>query len=58
MYPKFFNEGQLMNIDNDDVGEEKHMEDVALEGIDVALWQQKHELWVVLLECRLQMLRH
>ena len=32
----FSDEGQLLDLENDDVGEEKDMEDVALEGIDVA----------------------
>ena len=32
----FSDEGQLLDLENEDVGEEKDMEDVALEGIDVA----------------------
>ena len=31
----FFDEGQLMDLENDNVGEEEDAEDVELEGIDV-----------------------
>ena len=33
----FFDEGQLLDLENDDVGEEEDAEDVELEGIDVAI---------------------
>ena len=32
----FFDEGQLLDLENDDVGEEEDAEDVELEGIDMA----------------------
>ena len=32
----FFNERQLLDLENDDVGEEENAEDVELEGINVA----------------------
>ena len=32
----FFNEGQLLNLENDDVGKEENTEDMELEGIDKA----------------------
>ena len=32
----FFDEGQLLDLENDDVGEEEDAEDVELEGSDVA----------------------
>ena len=31
----FFNEGQLLDLETNDVGEEEDVEDVRLEGIDV-----------------------
>ena len=34
----FFNEGQLLDLENNDVGEDEDAEDVELEGIDVATW--------------------
>ena len=32
-----FNEGQLLDLENDDIGEEEDTEDVELEGIDMAI---------------------
>ena len=32
----FFNEGQLLDLENDDVGEEEDTEGVELQGIDVS----------------------
>ena len=32
----FFNKGQLLHLENDNVGEEEDAEDVELDGIDVA----------------------
>ena len=40
----FFDKGQLLNFENDDVGEEEDAEDVELEGIDVATWEKKNGL--------------
>ena len=40
----FFNEGQLLDLENDDVGEEEDAEDVELEGINVATWEKKNGL--------------
>ena len=40
----FFDEGQLLDLETNDVGEEKDAEDVELEGIDVATWEQKNGL--------------
>ena len=53
----FFNEGQLLELENDDIGEAEDAEDVELEGIDVATWQKKNGLWVVPQEHRLEVLR-
>ena len=43
----FFDEGQLLDLQNEDVGEAKDAEGVELEGIDVATWEKKNGLWVV-----------
>ena len=43
----FSDEGQLLDLENDDSGEEEDAEDVELEGIDVATWEKKNGLWVV-----------
>ena len=43
----FFDVGQLLELENDDAGEEEDAEDVELEGIDVATWEKKNGLWVV-----------
>ena len=40
----FFNEGQLLDLENEDVGEEEDAEDVQLAGIDVATWEKKNGL--------------
>ena len=37
-----FDEGQLLDLEKDDVGEEEDAEDVELEGIDVATWERKN----------------
>ena len=39
-----FKEGQLMDIENDNVGEEEDAEDVELAGIDMAMWEKKNRL--------------
>ena len=38
----FCDEGQLLDLENDDDGEEEDAEDVELEGIDVATWVKKN----------------
>ena len=52
----FFDKGQLLDLENDDVEEEEDAEDVALEGIDVVTWEKMNRLWVVLQEHRLEVL--
>ena len=37
----FFDEGQLLDLENDDGGEEEDVEDVELEGIDVATLERR-----------------
>ena len=53
----FFDEGQLLDLENDKIGEEEDAEDVELERIDVAAWEKKNGLWVVPREHRLEVLR-
>ena len=53
----FFDEGQLLDLENDDVGEEEDAKDVELEEIDIARWEKKRGLWVVPQEHRLEVLR-
>ena len=57
MDAQFFDVGQLLDLENDDVGEEEDAEDVELEGIDVATWEKKNGLWVVRQEHRLEVLQ-
>ena len=40
MESHFFDEGQLLDLENDDVTEKENTEDVELEGIDVATWEK------------------
>ena len=47
MESHFFNERQLLDQENDDVGEEEDAEDVKLVGLDVPTWKKKYGLWVV-----------
>ena len=51
-----FDKGQLLDLENNDVAEEEDVEDVELEGIDVATWEKKNGLWVVSQEHRLEVL--
>ena len=44
MEEHFFNEGQLLDLENDDLGEEEDVEDVELEGIDMPTWEKKNGL--------------
>ena len=52
----FFDQGQLLDLEHDNIGEEEDAEDVELEGIDVATWEKKNGVWVVLQEHRLEVL--
>ena len=52
-----FDEGQLLDPENDDVGEEEDVEDMELDGIDMGIWEKKNGLWVVQQEHRLEVLR-
>ena len=50
MHIHFFDKEQVMDIKNDDLTEEEDTQDVELEGIDMARWEKRNGLWVVLLE--------
>ena len=52
----FFDEGQLLDLENDNVGKEENAEDMELEGIDVARWEKKNGLRVVPQQHRLEVL--
>ena len=52
----FFDEGQLLNLENDYAGEEEDTQDVELQGIDVATWEKKNGVCVVPQEHRLEVL--
>ena len=52
----FFDDGQLLDLEKDDIGEAKDVEDVELKGIDVATWEKKNGLWVVPQEHKLKVL--
>ena len=53
----FFDEGQLLDLECDDVREEEDVEDVELEEIDMDTWEKKNGLWVVPPEHGLEVLR-
>ena len=57
MKDHLFDEGQLQDLENDDVGEEEDAEDVELEGIDMATLEKKNGLWVVPQDHRMEVLR-
>ena len=39
-----FDEGQLLDLENDDVGEKENVEDIELQEIDVGTWETKNGL--------------
>ena len=53
----FFDEGQLLDLENHSIGNEEDTEDVELEGIDVATWENKNGVLVISQENRLEVLR-
>jgi len=44
MEARFFDEGQLLDLEEDDAGEREDSDDVELEAIDVAIWEKKSGL--------------
>jgi len=57
MEARSFDEGQLLDLEEDDAEEREDVDDVELEAIDVASWEKKNELWVVPEEHKLEVLR-
>ena len=58
MDEKFFEEGQLLDLkenENDNAG---NSDDIQLEGIDLSKWDKRNALWLVPEEHRLEVLRH
>ena len=52
-----FNEGQLLDLENDDVREEEDAENMELQASKVATWERENGLWVVSQEHLLEVLR-
>ena len=52
-----FDKGQLLDLENNDVGGDEDAEDVGLEGSDVVTWEKKNRLLVVPQEHRLKVLQ-
>ena len=40
----FFKKGCVLDLENDDIGEEEDEKDVELEGINMAMWANKNKL--------------
>jgi len=54
---RFFDEGQLLDLEEDDTEERGYADDLELEGINIASWEKKNGLWVVPEEHKLEVLR-
>jgi len=57
MEARFFDEGQLLDLEEDDTEERRDADDVELEAIDVASWEKRNGLWIVPEEHKLEVLR-
>jgi len=57
MEARYSDEGQLLDLKEDDAEERGDGDDVELEAIDVASWEKKNVLWVVPEEPKLEVLR-
>ena len=57
MDAKFFEEGQLLDLGEDENDTEGNAEDIELEGIDVSKWHKRNGLWLVPVEYRLEVLQ-
>ena len=53
----FFDEGELLDLENDGVGEGEDAEDVVFDGIDVATWENQNVLRIVPQKHKLEVLR-
>ena len=54
---KYFEEGQLLDLGEDENDNEGNADDIELEGIDVSKWDKRNGLWLVPEEHRLEVLR-
>ena len=57
MEARFFDEGQLLDLEEDDAEERGGADNVELEAINVASWEKNNGLWVVPEEHKLEVLR-
>jgi len=57
MEARFFNEGQLLDLEEDDAEERGNADNVELEAINVASWEKKNGLLVLPEEHMLEVLR-
>ena len=57
MDAKFFEEGQLLDLWEDERDNDSNAEDIEREGIDVSKWDERYGLWLVPEEYRLEVLR-
>ena len=44
----YVEEGQVLVLENENIGEEGGMKDVEIERVDVVTWEKKNGLWVAL----------
>ena len=52
----FFKEGQVLDLGNNNVLEEKDVKDVEVKEIDMAIWEKENRIRVVLQKYRLEVL--
>ena len=57
MDAKFFEEGQLLDLVEDENDNEGNADDIKLDGIDVSKWDKRNGLWLIPGEYRLEILR-
>jgi len=57
MEARLFDEGQLLDLEEDEAEERRDADDVELEAIDIASWEKKNRVWVVSEEHKLEVLR-
>ena len=56
MDAKFFEQGQLLDLGEDENDNEGNADDIELEGIDVTKWDKRNGLWLVPEKHRLEVL--
>ena len=57
MHVKFFEDGQLLDLVQEENDNERNAEDMELEGIDISKWDKHNGLWLVPEEDRLEVLQ-